>query len=125
MESSPWLVIVILIILATSGLFLFKSPNHFAPTGVTKTTVLMKPDVFEPKTLTIKKGTTVEFKNLDNQARWPASNIHPTHTIYPEFDPKEPVGVDKSWSLIFDKAGSWKYHDHLTPSIRGTIVVTE
>ncbi len=85
----------------------------------------MKPDSFVPDKITIKKNTRVTFKNEDTIARWPASNIHPTHLIYPEFDPKRPVQPGDEWSFIFDKAGIWMMHDHLTPSITGTITVEE
>ena len=51
-----------------------------------------KENGYEIKDFTIKKGQTVVFKNLTADGNfWPASNIHPTHQIYPEFDPKEPI----------------------------------
>lgn len=83
----------------------------------------MKEDSFEPETLTIEKCTKVVFENQDNVSRWPASNLHPTHGIYPEFDPLQPVEAGKGWSFVFDKVGNWRYHDHLSPSMRGTILV--
>lgn len=126
-KSYLFFVIVSFIAIIGLGWYFFqgKQDSKEAVLGGVQAEVFMKPDVFEPETLTIKKGATVEFKNEDSQARWPASNIHPTHGIYPEFDPKEPVEPGKSWSFKFDKVGSWKYHDHLIPYIRGVIVVTE
>lgn len=88
-------------------------------------TVSMKSSKFDPETITVQKGTKVIFKNEDTQDRWPASNIHPTHTIYPEFDPKAPITAGQEWSFVFDKVGDWKYHDHLMPSTRGEILVVE
>lgn len=90
-----------------------------------KTTVRMTAQGFEPKEVTIQKGETVVFVNEVAQDRWPASNIHPTHEIYPEFDPKTTVGPGKSWEFTFDKAGTWKYHDHLLSTMSGTITVTD
>lgn len=87
--------------------------------------MIMKDDIYEPKDLQIKLCAKVVFKNRASESRWPASNIHPTHGIYPEFDPQEPVEIDQEWSFIFDRAGSWRYHDHLKPSITGTIVVSQ
>ncbi len=87
--------------------------------------VTMTPDGFSPPTITIQQGSTITFKNNDTQNRWPASNIHPTHEIYPEFDPKTLVAPGKSWEFTFDKAGTWKYHDHLIPTDSGTIIVTD
>lgn len=85
--------------------------------------IIILNDRFEPETLEIKKGTTVIFKNEASDLRWPASNLHPTHTIYSEFDPKEPVKPGESWQFKFNKKGSWKYHDHLAPLTRGVITV--
>jgi plastocyanin len=86
-------------------------------------TVQMFDDRFEPKTLTVKKGETVKFTNSGSKPRWPASNIHPSHEIYPEFDPRRSVEPGSSWEFRFDQAGTWRYHDHISPGISGTITV--
>lgn len=78
---------------------------------------------FEPQEAAVDENSTVIFINKEKQARWPASNVHPTHDIYPEFDPKRAINSKESWSFKFQKAGQWKYHDHLFPHIRGTITV--
>lgn len=80
---------------------------------------------FSPATLTVKKGSTVVFKNNSTKARWPASAPHPTHTDYPGFDPKGPLAAGESWSFKFDQVGIWKYHDHLQPTLFGSVTVTE
>ncbi|TSC66130.1 MAG: Uncharacterized protein CEO21_254 [Microgenomates group bacterium Gr01-1014_80] len=78
---------------------------------------------FSPDPVTIDINSTIIFLNKDKEARWPASNIHPTHEIYPEFDPKKPIEPGQSWSFKPKKAGTFKYHDHLLPHMRGTITV--
>jgi len=80
---------------------------------------------FEPSSLTVRTGTTVTFVNKDTKSHWPASAPHPTHTIYPELDPKAGIAAGASWAFTFDKAGEWKFHDHLTPTFFGTVTVTE
>lgn len=87
--------------------------------------VEMAADSFRPETLTIQKCTRVVFENKDTKAHWPASNIHPIHGIYPEFDPQRAIAAGESWSFTFDQIGNWRYHDHLTPSTSGEITVTE
>lgn len=89
------------------------------------TTILMGENDYVPNTLIVKKGTKVIFMNTTPAARWPASNLHPSHEIYPEFDPKEPVLPGKSWEFEFKKIGTWEMHDHLAPYITGTVTVTE
>ena len=88
-------------------------------------TVEMAGDGFSPTSLSIKKGDTVTFKNVGSNSHWPASAPHPTHTVYPEFDPKSEVAPGQSWSFIFDKVGTWRYHDHLNSGETGVITVTE
>jgi plastocyanin len=80
---------------------------------------------FSPDYQVVTKGDKVIFKNIGKEGHWPASNIHPTHQIYPEFDPKKPVPLGQNWEFTFDKVGTWKYHDHLNPQLTGTITVTE
>src|SRR3989344_2275114 len=67
---------------------------------------------FFPNELTIKKGDTVTFKSTRGKPFWPASDLHPTHGVYPDFDPKQPIDPNQTWSFKFDKVGNWKYHDH-------------
>lgn len=92
-------------------------------TAASKTTVHMTANGFSPQEVTIQKGETVVFINDDSQNHWPASNIHPTHEIYPEFDPKTTIAPGKSWEFAFDKAGTWKYHDHILSTQSGTVIV--
>jgi len=101
----------------------------------TDNTVRITSSGFEPKTLTVKAGTTVTFVNEDSNKHWPASAMHPTHTVYPGsdinkcgsdetiFDACKGLEQGESFSFTFNEKGSWKYHDHLSVSSTGTIVV--
>ena len=96
-------------------------------------TVNMTSAGFEPSTLTINKGDTVAFVNVDTAPHHPASAVHPTHAVYPEpggcvgskFDACGNVEPGQNFTFTFDYAGSWKYHDHLNLAHYGTIVVQE
>ena len=78
---------------------------------------------FLPNEITIRKGDTVKFTTSRAKPFWPASNLHPTHEIFPEFDHKTPISPDESWSFKFEKAGIWKYHDHIHANFTGKVVV--
>lgn len=86
---------------------------------------------YSPAVLKVKKGDTVTFKNQSSQSMWTASDVHPTHRAYPTtggcigstFDSCKGVQSGNSWSFKFDIAGTWKYHNHLSPGDTGTIVV--
>ncbi len=80
---------------------------------------------FEPRSVEVVSGETVVFENSGQKAHWPASDDHPTHTKYPEFDPLKPLEAEMEWSFTFDEPGEWKYHDHQNPYLRGEIVVRE
>ena len=134
--KTPILIVIAVVILG--GLFfLFKPKTESATPQLNQTvnskekqvvdtkTIVMKPDSFEPKNITVQKNTRVIFKNEDTQDRWPASALHPTHGVYPEFDPQENIKPGGEWSFVFDKVGSWKYHDHLMPSLTGEITVVD
>jgi plastocyanin len=91
--------------------------------GANGAVVMMEADGFSPATLTVESGETVTFENTSDDDRWPASNVHPTHELYPEFDAKKAVLPGESYSFTFERVGSWGYHDHLNPGLGGTITV--
>lgn len=87
--------------------------------------VTLEENGFTPEELTIRKGDTVIFKTTRNTPFWPASNLHPTHEIYPAFDARSPIDPRASWSFQFDKVGSWRFHDHLHANYTGVITVSD
>src|SRR3989344_4949133 len=112
----------------------YGAPSSSAPaagdiekTGLVQGTVVsIGPQGFNPAAITVKKGTTVIFLNEDLGApHQPASNPHPIHTDYPGFDAGEPISPGGSYSFPFNRAGTWRYHDHLNPSRAGTVIVTD
>ncbi|MBI2175529.1 MAG: hypothetical protein HYU35_02245 [Parcubacteria group bacterium] len=94
---------------------------------------------YAPSALRVAKGATVTFKNESGRQMWPASAIHPTHTVYDgtslsehcpninnaAFDACEGIASGASWPFTFAKAGTWRYHNHLQTSHAGTIEVAE
>ncbi len=78
---------------------------------------------FKPNNLVIKEGDSVMFKSTIEGSFWPASDSHPTHSIYSDFDPRMPIAATSSWSFTFRKAGDWEFHDHLYPQFSGIVTV--
>lgn len=111
----------LVLMLSISLFLLLKLSIQASPTK--DLTVKITEDGFTPKEALVKYGQTVTFENKDSKNRWPASNDHPQHTLYNEFDPLEPVKPRESWTFKFEKPGTWKYHDHLHPHQKGTIIV--
>lgn len=92
---------------------------------------------YSPQSLSISQGDTILFINKSNSDRWPATNIHPTHRVYPlsdinlcgtdreqnMFDACRSIPPMQSYSFTFKEKGIWHYHDHLNSSIHGRITV--
>lgn len=85
-------------------------------------TVTLTRSGFNPQTLTIKAGTKVTWVNHSGETATVNSDPHPTHTLWPflnlgSFDDGGSV------SVVFDKTGTYTYHNHLNPSETGTVIV--
>lgn len=112
------------------------APNATSPAASqpAETVIHMTDSGFSPSSVTVSKGDTVKFVS-DEGLHWPASNNHPTHTLYPGsninkcgssatiFDACGGLGPGESFSFKFDIAGTWGFHDHLMPSHLGTVTV--
>ena len=103
--------------------FSFLLPNNiFAHSQIQ--IIEITPDGFIPQSVTIDQNSTIIFVNKDETDHWPASNTHPHHDLYPEFDPKKPIAPGDFWIFKPKKIGAWKFHDHLFPHQRGLLIVT-
>ena len=135
-------VIVVLVILA--GWYFLQSQKAQAPSPVPQVTteeaspstseatetaqmeknvVTISSSGFMPQNITIKAGDTISWMNEDSESHQVQSAVHPTHQLYP---PLNTVGLLKSGekkSLSFPDAGTYKYHDHLNPSLTGSVTV--
>ncbi|MEK7640873.1 MAG: hypothetical protein AAB389_02655 [Patescibacteria group bacterium] len=80
---------------------------------------------FEPTTIKVTAGAKVVWTNQDIRPHWPASALHPTHNLLPGFDALQGLSEGESYSFVFEKAGVWKYHDHLNPGLVGVVEVVE
>lgn len=88
---------------------------------------------FSPSTVTVNRGDTVKFVSSDGEM-WVASAEHPTHTEYdgssrtehcaqgatPSFDQ---CSKGSSYSFTFTKTGTFDYHNHVSSSDTGSVIV--
>lgn len=111
-----------------------------AANGGPVVTILYANKGFEPSTINVKIGATVEWINTSDKLMWIASDPHPSHTNLPGFDQQ---GIESNvdagtqglmpsayahsgqteYRYKFLKTGKWDYHNHLVPFDRGTIIV--
>ena len=105
-------------------------------TGSEAVTVTLAAAGFSPSSVAVKKGQMVTWTNESSYAMWVATGQHPTHTVYggtsreqhcPDADGNDfdQCAAGKTYSFTFNKAGTWKYHNHSNSAQFGTVVVTE
>ena len=97
-------------------------------------TITYTADGLVPQDSTIKKGQRVRFENDSKEAFWPASGVHPTHSLYPEkestdclgssFDACQDLKTGEFFDFTFNYPGTWPFHDHLHAYHSGSITVT-
>lgn len=87
-----------------------------------ETTITLTSSGFEPKTLTIKAGTKVVWTNKSGGTATVNSAPHPQHTDFPPLNLGE-FGDGQSLELVFEKPGTYKYHNHLNASQFGQVIV--
>lgn len=132
--KSLFFAAVLIIAIIAGGIFLYsKSGNTQNPTttgsqgnssGENQTTkqIILTTGGFSPSTLTVKVNTLVTWTNKSGKEAQVDSDPHPIHTSYPAMN-FDPFSDGSSVSLVFDKAGTYHYHNHLQPSQTGTIIV--
>lgn len=87
--------------------------------------VLINSTGFEPKNVTVKVGDNVTWTNNSGKNARVASDPHPQHTGLAGFDDLNGAVQGDVYTFTFTKAGTWAYHDHNNPSMKGTVTVTE
>lgn len=146
-------IAALVMVAAVGGALFFFAGRAEAPTGIASSAAAPEVGVaaagtgrfdvaiafdgenFEPRELTVAKGTRVRFLNTSDTEVWPASAIHPTHSIYPgkdeadclgsSFDACRPLEGGEYFDFTFDYAGEWRYHDHIHAYKTGVVTVTE
>jgi plastocyanin len=113
--------IVVLIAIALIAIFNSRSSNEAkTPASVV---VKISRTGFSPAEVTIAKGGTVKWINVDTEPHRVAANPYPTHTDLPELDSKNNIGPNSTYSFTFVKSGTVNYHDELHPTLNASVIV--
>lgn len=104
---------------------------------ITKVVINITSEGFSPNAVTIRAGSQVTFRNEEDKEHWPASEVHPTHSVYPGsgrekcgtaeerniFDACRGLKRGETFDFVFYEKGTWRYHDHLQTSFFGSVTV--
>lgn len=126
---------IIIAVIIVAGVFFFAKQNTLPLATATPTPVQTQMQTaqntqiislyangFSPNNLTVKAGTAVKWINKSGAVAQVDSDPHPVHTSYPPMN-FAPFSDGSSVELVFDKPGSYHYHNHLNPSQTGSITV--
>jgi plastocyanin len=105
------------------------TPTAPSPTGgnVSMPTITIANNAVSPRTITVTRGSRVNFVNNDTQSHDMQSDPHPTHTDCPEINQVGFLSPGQSRQTgIFSTARTCGFHDHnrdTVDSLRGTITI--
>lgn len=120
-------VAAVLLVVIAAVLYLANSGGIFSSLfGGTdqSATVTISAKGFSPQTIKVKKGQKVEWVNEDTSSHQVASDPFPDHNLLPSLFADSPLGKGESFSYTFDDAGTFTYHDQLSPAdFKGTVIV--
>lgn len=80
---------------------------------------------FQPAKITANLCDRLRLTNGSQALRQPAADPHPTHSSFPELDPKRPLQPGEAFEVILNRPGRYGWHDHLNPGLKGQIVIEE
>ncbi|MBI2020495.1 cupredoxin domain-containing protein [Candidatus Daviesbacteria bacterium] len=144
MSRNTILAAVAVVVVLGLGLYLFsRPPQTQAPSPATQTEssptasesseaaqmidqqnlVTISSSGFSPKEITVKVGTVVTWVNEDSEDHTVNSAVHPTHQVYPPLNNVGTLKPGERKGFMFDKVGTYNYHDHLNPSLTGSVTV--
>jgi plastocyanin len=130
--KSLLLAAILIIVIILGGIFLYSKSG-----GVNQTTqgnpgsnqqnqnskeIILTSGGFSPSTLIIKTGTMVAWINKSGKDAQVDSDPNPINTSYPAMN-FDTFSDGSSVSLVFEKAGTYGYHNQLNPSQKGSIIV--
>lgn len=85
------------------------------PASTATTTVQIKRSGFVPATVTVNQDDSVTWKNVDTIDHQVVANGGQFASPI--------LGQDKSWTFTFRNSGTFRYHDGLHPTLKGTVTV--
>lgn len=125
-RRSVVLVIVVMVVIALGLASQIARETVTKPTpGSEQAQVAIADNNFSPAVLQVKVGTTVTWTNQEDVERWVASDPYPENTDTPGLNAGQKMGKGDSYSYTFEEAGTYTYHDDLSPTTSGTIIVVD
>src|SRR3989344_5664277 len=113
---APIIIILLIGVAIVSYLYFQGNLSNLGLNKGTKIESLGQVDISEngfiPATIKVTKGTQITWTNKDKIPHKVASDPHPTHTNLEGFE-SDVLNSTDAYSFVFEKSGTYTYHDHL------------
>jgi plastocyanin len=117
-----FLIVLVLIAAVSTYLALHSEPISARP--AVNAQIEITAARISPVTLRIKAGQSVMWVNQDSEPHQIASDPYPAEDTLPALNSLEPLATGESYTYVFERSGSYTYHDHSHPlAFKGTIIV--
>jgi plastocyanin len=129
-KAMPAVVFVLFLVVVALGAYTF-SPNSKSNTPLASSATIppaaqvsISTSGFSPATVSVSVGQAVTWTNTDNGQHTVSSDPYPTDNALANFNSKQDLSANDRFSFVFNKPGTYTYHDDNNPySVQGTIVV--
>ncbi len=111
-------VVAVLAVVGAGIIFLGQNKQASSQTN----SVTLTSSGFTPQSIMVKAGTTVTWTNNSGATATVDSANHPIHLAYSPLNLGN-FASGETLSLVFDRPGTYKYHNHLNASQTGVVVV--
>ncbi len=107
---------------AASSAPVTETPSTTPSSPAASTTVHYTSNGFSPASVTVKSGESITFVNDTNSTIQVDSNPHPVHTDDPDLNVGA-IAPGQSKSATLNKTGTFGIHNHLSPSVMGSVTI--
>ncbi len=106
------------------GVLIFALTRKEAEMPASVPTVEINETGFNPLVIKVKKGERIQWVNKDSRMHQVAADPHPTGETLPSLKSAEPLLKQETYTAVFEKAGTFTYHDFLDPlGYQATVIV--
>ena len=120
-----WLSLALLVaIVGGASIFWVLKDGNQSAEAAPVATVSITPAGFEPQTIKIKKGQSVNWVNKDTAPHQLAADMDPKGGNGSQLNSHEPLTEGESYAATFEEVGTFNYHDQLNPvRLKATVIV--
>lgn len=118
------IIAAIAVVIIAACVLIFAITRKDAEVAVSVPTVEITETGFNPLVIKVKRGERVQWVNKDSRMHQVAADPHPTSESLPSLKSTEPLLEQETYTAVFEKSGTFTYHDFLDPmGYQATIIV--